>query len=108
MIGISMVWMPAQTNGLNQLPRELYPDGTAIMNTLQQVAGAIGTAVAVSIMTAGMTSFMKNAADPTDPANAPLAMTAGIQNAFIFAMIVAIVGLIVSFFIKRVIVSKQH
>jgi len=108
MIGISMVWMPAQTNGLNQLPRELYPDGTAIMNTLQQVAGAIGTAVAVSIMTAGMTGFMKDAADPTDPANAPLALTAGIQNAFIFAMIVAIIGLIVAFFIKRVIVKKQH
>lgn len=108
MIGISMVWMPAQTNGLNQLPRELYPDGTAIMNTLQQVAGAIGTAVAVSIMTAGMTGFMKDVADPTDPANAPLALTAGIQNAFIFAMIVAIIGLIVAFFIKRVHVSKQH
>ncbi|MGO4185185.1 DHA2 family efflux MFS transporter permease subunit [Paenibacillus sp. MCAF9] len=107
MIGISMVWMPAQTNGLNQLPRELYPDGTAIMNTLQQVAGAIGTAVAVSIMTAGMTGFMKDVADPTDPANAPLALTAGIQNAFIFAMIVAIIGLIVAFFIKRVHVSKQ-
>lgn len=108
MIGISMVWMPAQTNGLNQLPRELYPDGTAIMNTLQQVAGAIGTAVAVSIMTAGMTGFMKDVADPTDPANAPLALTAGIQNAFIFAMIVAIIGLIVAFLIKRVHVSKQH
>ncbi|WP_183560524.1 DHA2 family efflux MFS transporter permease subunit [Paenibacillus endophyticus] len=108
MIGISMVWMPAQTNGLNQLPRELYPDGTAIMNTLQQVAGAIGTAVAVSIMTAGMNNFMKDVADPTDPANAPLAMTAGIQNAFIFAMVVAIVGLIVALFIKRVHVEKQH
>ncbi|MBW7456661.1 DHA2 family efflux MFS transporter permease subunit, partial [Paenibacillus sepulcri] len=42
MIGVAMVFMPAQTNGLNQLPREFYPDGTAIMNTLQQVAGAIG------------------------------------------------------------------
>lgn len=102
MIGISMVWMPSQTNGLNQLPRELYPDGTAIMNTLQQVAGAIGTAVAVSIMTAGAASFMKGVANPVDPANAPLALTAGIQNAFIFAMVVAIVGLIVAFFIKRV------
>jgi DHA2 family lincomycin resistance protein-like MFS transporter len=35
MIGISMVWMPAQTNGLNQLPPELYPHGTAVMNTLK-------------------------------------------------------------------------
>ncbi|KAF9116221.1 hypothetical protein BGX30_005996 [Mortierella sp. GBA39] len=57
MIGISMVMMPAQTNGLNQLPREYYPDGTAIMNTLQQVAGAIGTALAVSVMSAGQEHY---------------------------------------------------
>ena len=29
LIGITLVMSPAQTNGLNQLPRELYPDGTA-------------------------------------------------------------------------------
>ncbi|MDQ0058590.1 DHA2 family lincomycin resistance protein-like MFS transporter [Paenibacillus harenae] len=108
MVGISMVWMPAQTNGLNQLPRELYPDGTAIMNTLQQVAGAIGTALAVSIMTAGSKTFMEDAENPLDPANAPLALTAGIQNAFIFAMVVAIIGLVVAFFIKRVKVDKAN
>lgn len=107
MIGISMVWMPAQTNGLNQLPKELYPDGTAIMNTLQQVAGAIGTAVAVSVMTAGIKSYMSGVADPMDPANAPFALTAGIQNAFIFALIVAIAGLILALFIKRVKVDKH-
>ncbi len=52
MIGVSMVMMPAQTNGLNQLPKNLYPDGTALMNTLQQVSGAIGTTVAITIMSA--------------------------------------------------------
>ncbi|EKZ7092449.1 MFS transporter, partial [Listeria monocytogenes] len=61
MIGISMVMMPAQTNGLNQLPRNLYPDGTAIMNTLQQVSGAIGTAVAITIMSAGQKAYMETA-----------------------------------------------
>lgn len=108
MIGISMVWMPAQANGMNQLPPELYPHGSAIMNTLQQLAGAIGTAVAVSIMTAGISSFMKDVADKEDPANVPLALTAGIQNAFIFGIVVAIVGLFFAFFIKRVHVGKRE
>lgn len=107
MIGISMVWMPSQANGLNQLPPELYPHGSAIMNTLQQLAGAIGTAVAVSIMTAGMNSFMKDIADKENPASGTLALIAGIQNAFIFAVVVAIIGLIFAFFIKRVHVGKQ-
>lgn len=32
MVGISMVWMPAQTNGLNQLPPELYPPGHGVLH----------------------------------------------------------------------------
>ncbi len=108
MVGISMVWMPSQANGMNQLPPELYSHGSAIMNTLQHLAGAIGTAVAVSIMTAGMNSFMKDAADKVDPANVPLALIGGIQNAFIFGIVVAIVGLFFSFFLKRVHVGQQE
>ncbi|MCQ4087825.1 DHA2 family efflux MFS transporter permease subunit [Saccharibacillus sp. JS10] len=102
MIGISMVMMPAQTNGLNQLPPAYYPHGTAIMNTLQQVSGAIGTAVAVSILSAGQMNFLKGVADPADPANQLAGFTSGVQGAFVFAMVLAIVGLIAAFFIKRV------
>ncbi|QCR34553.1 DHA2 family efflux MFS transporter permease subunit [Lysinibacillus sp. SGAir0095] len=105
MIGISMIMMPAQTNGLNQLPRELYPDGTAIMNTLQQVAGAIGTAVAISIMSSGLESFTPE--DQANPLNPLLAFTAGVQDAFIFAIIMAIIGFVISLFVKRVNVEHQ-
>ncbi|MDV2888282.1 MFS transporter, partial [Alkalihalophilus pseudofirmus] len=45
MMGMSMVMMPVSTNGLNQLPARFYPHGTAMNNTLNQVAGAIGTAL---------------------------------------------------------------
>ena len=107
MIGISMVMMPAQTNGLNQLPRELYPDGTAIMNTLQQVAGAIGTAVAISILSSSTQNFLNTVADKTDPLNQLLAFTEGVQNSFVFAIIIAVIGLILSFFIKRVEVERE-
>ncbi len=100
-IGVAMVMMPAQTNGLNQLPRQFYPDGAAVMNTLQQIAGAIGTAVAVSIMSAGQASYMATA-DPTNQLAVSEAMTAGVQNAFLFALTASIIGLVVSFFIKRV------
>lgn len=107
MIGISMIMMPAQTNGINQLPLEYYPDGTAIMNTLQQVAGAIGTALAVSIMTSGTKNYMKTVTDATDPSNVLAAFTHGVQNAFIFGMIMAVIGLIVAFFLKRVIIQHK-
>ncbi|CAH1192017.1 putative multidrug resistance protein EmrY [Paenibacillus auburnensis] len=105
MVGISMVWMPAQTNGLNQLPPELYPHGTAIMNTLQQVAGAIGTAVAISILTGGMQTYLHSSTAPTEQAELAKALTFGSQNVFIFAMIVTLIGLCTGFFIRRVIVK---
>lgn len=107
MIGISMIMMPAQTNGINQLPLEYYPHGTAIMNTLQQVAGAIGTALAVSIMTSGSKSYMQTVTNPADPLNIGAAFTHGVQNAFIFGMVMAIIGLVIAFFLKRVIVSHK-
>jgi len=102
MIGISMVMMPAQTNGLNQLPKEYYPDGTAIMNTLQQVSGAIGTAIGVSIMSAGQHDYLSKVDNPQDPVHIPAALTAGIQDGFLFALGAAIIALIIAFFIKRV------
>lgn len=107
MIGISMVMMPAQTNGLNQLPPEYYPDGTAIMNTLQQVAGAIGTALAVSLLTTRQAAYMKaNPGDISNPDYVSHAMAVGVSGAFKMAAGMAVVGLIVAFFIKRVDVRR--
>ncbi len=105
MVGISMVWMPAQTNGLNQLPPELYPHGTAVMNTLQQVAGAIGTAIAISILMSGMENYLHDSPAPTELTEMANAMTLGSQNVFLFAMIVTLIGLATAFFIRRVVVN---
>ncbi|MFY9273452.1 MAG: DHA2 family efflux MFS transporter permease subunit, partial [Thermacetogeniaceae bacterium] len=44
MFGVSMVLMPVTTAGLNQLPTHLIPHGTAMNNTMRQIAGAVGTA----------------------------------------------------------------
>ncbi|MDD9267256.1 DHA2 family efflux MFS transporter permease subunit [Paenibacillus sp. GCM10023248] len=107
MVGISMVWMPSQTNGLNQLPPELYPHGTAVMNTLQQVAGAIGTAFAISILTSGMESYLHKSSAPTELKEVANAMTFGSQNVFMFAMIVTLIGLAMAFFIRRVVVKHE-
>jgi DHA2 family lincomycin resistance protein-like MFS transporter len=101
LIGISMVMMPAQTTGLNQLPKQLYPHGTAIMNTLQQVSGAIGTALFVSIMSSGKESYLKGVNEP----NAALAqvngLISGLQQAFFIAALVGAIALVLSFFLKR-------
>lgn len=102
LIGISLIMMPAQTTGLNQLPRHLYPHGTAIMNTLQQVAGAIGTALFITIMSRGTKDFLTHAEDPTSPAAQVGGLVAGMHDAFWVALIIGCVAFVLSFFVKRV------
>ena len=50
-IGLGLLFTPLFTFGLGDLPKNLYPDGSAILNTLQQVAGAVGTALFVALST---------------------------------------------------------
>ncbi|WP_413409954.1 hypothetical protein [Paenibacillus amylolyticus] len=78
------------------------------MNTIQQIAGAIGTAVAISLISVGNHAFMETAIDPTNPVNDSLALIAGVQTSFVFAFVVALVGLPLAFFIKRVQVGNHH
>lgn len=99
-IGVSLVMMPAQVNGLNQLPKKLYPHGTALLNTLQQVSGAIGTAVAITIMSASQNTYLDKITGPIDKRVISESLTAGVQKAFTFVLILAITGFIASFFIR--------
>lgn len=101
MIGMAMVMMPVSTTGLNQLPKKLYPHGTAIMNTLQQVSGGIGTALFVGIMVAGQQGYLSQTSDPTAPGQVLNALVSGMDRAFLIAMIVAIASFILSLFLKR-------
>ena len=50
MLGTAMVIMPVTTAALNQLPPRLIPHGTALNNTMRQIAASVGTAVLVTVM----------------------------------------------------------
>ncbi|WP_088104811.1 DHA2 family efflux MFS transporter permease subunit [Halalkalibacter urbisdiaboli] len=113
-VGISMVMMPVSTNGLNHLPERLYPHGTAMNNTMQQVSGAIGTAILVAIM-----SIRTQTHAETMTASIPLntttseelvklneqimgkAMLAGINDAFFVSVFFSAVALVLALFMKR-------
>ncbi|SDK28789.1 MDR family MFS transporter [Sediminibacillus albus] len=92
MFGMSMVMMPVTTAGLNQLPLKLIPHGTAMNNTMRQVAASIGTAILVTVMTSAAldTSEAASAADRIH----------GVNVAFWVATGLSFVGLALSFFIK--------
>ena len=59
-IGMALMMMPIQTAGLNQLPQRLNAHGTAISNTIRQVAGAVGTSLLVTVMTSRTKSHLQD------------------------------------------------
>ncbi len=64
----------AITFGLSQLPKDLSADGNALINSFQQLAGAMGTAVVSTIVASAQHS--------ADAAHFPEATAAGSQHAF--------------------------
>jgi len=109
MFGMSMVMMPVSTNGLNQLPPEFYPHGTAMNNTLNQVSGAIGTALLVTLMSIKESAVATQLSaevigQVTEAIQQQItleSMLAGINFAFLISTFFIIVALILSLFIKR-------
>lgn len=91
MIGVPLAMTSAQTFGLNDLPHALGADGSTIISTLQQVGGAIGTAVGASLLTAG-----RHLAAETGPA----ATATGTRLGFLFTLMSAAAGLMLALLLR--------
>ena len=97
MIGIAMVLMPVSTAGLNQLPPHLIPHGTAMNNTMRQIAGSVGTALFVTVMTSN--------ALPEQGLNG---LIHGVNVSFTIAGLTTIFGLVLAFFVRSKQTAVQH
>lgn len=95
MIGVPLAMSPCQTHALSSLPPELSTDGSTALNTMQQVLGAICTAVATSLLTAGQSAYF--AAGGTDAA---LAFAQGSHWGFVFTLALAAIGFVFALRIK--------
>lgn len=91
-LGLALLFTPILASGLNPLPRQLYSHGSAIISTLQMVAGAVGTALLVTIMSLR---------------GAQVAPIAGLQAAFAVAAAIAVLALMLTFFLRRVLPGEE-
>ncbi|WP_341321303.1 DHA2 family efflux MFS transporter permease subunit [Solibacillus sp. FSL H8-0523] len=96
-VGVSMTIMPAQTNAMNSLAPQKFADGSAALNTLTQIAGASGTAIAITMFTIGQQNYIEkfNNALPAE------FLAHGVHTAFIVVTVIAVIGLVGSFFVKN-------
>ncbi len=93
-IGMAMLMTPLMTASLGSLPPRLYGHGSAIMNTLQQLAGAAGTAVLVAAMTIG--------AEKANAASEAGALASGVRTAFVVGGCIALVAVVLAPLVRRV------
>ncbi|QVY62126.1 DHA2 family efflux MFS transporter permease subunit [Cytobacillus gottheilii] len=112
-IGLSFITMPLNTAGLNALPRELGSHGSAVNNTVRQLAGAVGTAVVMtvySIQTASHAAELaKEAGRISSGQLAKSASIFGSSDSYLFMLVLSAAALALSFAMpKKKVVSKQN
>ena len=81
-IGCPLFMAPSQTSALNALPGISSNDGSTILNTMQQIVGAVATAVATSLLELGRRGTAGTAA---------ARFTTGAHYGFCFTLILAII-----------------
>lgn len=88
MIGAPLAMSPSQTHGLNALTGPIAADGSAIMNTLQQIVGAIATAIATSLLGIGQAAYSGG--------SHAAAFVNGAHYGFYFTFVLAVVGFLLA------------
>lgn len=96
MLGIGAVLPSVQTNTLNSLPKQYYPDGIALTQTVQQVAGAVGIAIMVSLLTAKQQSYLATSLN-----DLPQATVAGTSLVLKISLLLAFINFVLSLFLKK-------
>lgn len=93
-VGLALVNMPLNTWGLNALENRVMAHGTAIGNTFRQVAGSLGTAVLITVMSIVVAASANPATDA--------AQIHGINMAYLGAMLMMFVALVLTIvFVKE-------
>ncbi len=94
-LGLALMFTPLFTSSLGSLPPKLYSHGSAVIGTTQQVAGAAGIALFVSLMT------LRTADSAAAGAGQVTAMADGLQLAFLCGAIISLLAIVAAFFIRR-------
>ncbi|WP_234343709.1 DHA2 family efflux MFS transporter permease subunit [Streptomyces sp. WM6372] len=92
--GMALVFTPVFTSGLSVLPPHLYPHGSAILGSLQQVAAAAGTALVISVMSGHAATAASEGADATG------ALATGIRWGFGIGAVLGALAVLVALLIR--------
>nr|WP_238559009.1 MDR family MFS transporter [Rhodococcus rhodnii] len=93
-LGLAATFTPLMTSGLGSIEPSLYSHGSAVVGTFQQVAGAAGTALFITIMTVVATAQPGGLSSPD-------AVVDGVRTVFLVAGGLAIALIAVCALVRR-------
>ncbi|AJT40986.1 MDR family MFS transporter [Psychromicrobium lacuslunae] len=94
-LGLGFTFTPLFTAGLASLEPKYYSHGSAIVGTVQQVAGAAGTALFIAVMSSQAANLSISGSSEE------VATAAGIRLAFMLGAILFTANILIGFFIKK-------
>jgi DHA2 family lincomycin resistance protein-like MFS transporter len=94
-IGFAFLFTPLFTTSLSSVKPSLYSHGSAVIGTIQQVAGAAGVALFVALMSARATALAARGLAPVD------ALSGGIRIGFLCGAIISLFAIVCVFFIQQ-------
>ena len=94
-VGLAFLFSPLMTSALGSLPPHLYSHGSALLNTLQQVAAAAGTALFITVMTLGIVSGAESGEGDI------AAQMTGVHNALLVGAIISLITVVGVWFVRN-------
>jgi DHA2 family lincomycin resistance protein-like MFS transporter len=94
-VGLALTFTPLFSSALGALPQRLYSHGSATLGTVQQVAGAAGTALFVAVMSGVARSRAASGAAQVT------ALASGIRAAFVCGAVISLLGVAAALFVGR-------
>lgn len=94
-VGLALTFTPLFTASLGSLPTKLYSHGSALLGTVQQLAGAVGAALFVALMSK-TSGVMLASGMPVISATA-----AGIRAAFFWGALIASCAIVAACFVRK-------
>lgn len=95
-LGLAFIFTPLFTVSMSSVPPQLYPHASATVGTVQQLAGAAGTALFITVLTAASVS-----ASGATSASVVASTAHGVQAAFLCGAIISTLALIPAAMIQR-------
>jgi DHA2 family lincomycin resistance protein-like MFS transporter len=94
-VGFALLFGPLFTLSLGSIEPRFYSHGSAILGSVQQVAGAAGVALLISVMSATQAANLAGGLD------AAAALSAGIRASFLIAAVVSLLAVVTTFFFRK-------